>query len=375
MNRKVDPVTLEGPQASRRSLLKAGSLATLALSAGVPPSVFAQSSQIRAVMPAVFMPEAARPIITAQTGGLRVDNLPYVSPTDTLAKLMAPGGTSQYDMMITLTNFVEGPALGDRPGSERVLPLNMKEIPNAAKIIEAFKKEMVVRGNQTFTVPVVWGFESVVFDSTKIAPDDKLTQSWNLIFSDKYRGRIAWRDDAHGMIFTAALANGVKDPVSMDEKQVRELGRWLIDRKKNIRTMWTQFAQAVSLISSGEVYCMYAWIAMRSALERQGVKATNNWPTEGLPTWTQSAFIPRDSRNAANTHKVINAMLSKEFGSKLTEVTEYPSTSQEVAASYSAAYRSKVGFDIEERGVRRVPFHLPRRMDIWVEVWNTVKAA
>ena len=375
MSKNDEAVTSEGFQATRRRLVKAGSLATLAVSAGMPPSVFAQSSGIRAVMPAVFMPEAARPIIASQTGGLKVDNLPYVSPTDTLAKLMAPGGTSQYDMMITLTNFVEGPALGNRPGSERVLPLKMDAIPNAAKILDQFRTEMVVRGGQTFTVPIVWGFESVVFDTTKISPDDSLTQSWNLIFSDKYRGRIAWRDDAHGMIFTAALANGVKDPVAMDEKEAREIGRWLIDRKKNIRTMWTQFAQAVSLISSGEVDCMYAWIAMRSALERQGIKATNNWPSEGLPTWTQSAFIPRDSRNAENTHKVINAMLSKEFGSTLTEVTEYPSTSQEVSEAYSSEYRRKVGFDIAERGVRRVPFHLPKRMDIWVEVWNTVKAA
>jgi hypothetical protein len=72
---------------------------------------------------------------------------------------------------------------------------------------------------------------------------------------------------------------------------------------------------------------------------------------------------------------VINAMLSKDFGAKLTEVTEYPSASQEVANSYSKEYRQKVGFDIAERGVKRVPFNLPDRMDQWVEVWNTVKAA
>ncbi|MFM7571140.1 MAG: hypothetical protein ACKO8O_20930, partial [Betaproteobacteria bacterium] len=71
----------------------------------------------------------------------------------------------------------------------------------------------------------------------------------------------------------------------------------------------------------------------------------------------------------------INAMLSRDFGRRLTEITEYPSTSQEVADGYSAEYRSKVGFDIVDRGVKRVPFNLPMRMDLWVETWNTVKAA
>jgi spermidine/putrescine-binding protein len=214
-----------------------------------------------------------------------------------------------------------------------------------------------------------------VYDSSKIPTDDALTQSWNVLFADKYRGRIAWRDDAHGMIYTAALAMGKQNPLTMDPGEVREVAKWLIDRKKNIRTMWTKFAEAVNMISSGEVHCMYGWIAMRAALEKQGIKAANNWPKEGLPTWTQSAFVPKDSKQAEAAQKVINAMLSRDFGRKLTEVTEYPSTSQEVASGYSKEYQQKIGFDIVERGVRRVPFELPQRMDVWVEAWNTVKAA
>lgn len=359
----------------RREFLKAGGVAGVALAAGLPPSVFAQTAAIRAVMPNVFIPEATRPIIAAQTGGLKVDNLPYVSPTDTLAKLMAPGGTAQYDMMITLTNFIRGPAMGAKAGDERILALDMNAIPNGKGIMPSLQDDIITRGGRTFTMPIVWGFESAVFDASRIPVDDALTQSWNVLFSDKYRGRIAWRDDAHGMIYTAALAMGRADPLVMDEKDVREVGRWLIDRKKNIRTMWTKFAEAVNMIASGEVHVMYGWIAMRSALEKQGVKASNNWPKEGLPTWTQSAFIPKDSKQAAATHKVIDAMLSPDFGRRLTEITEYPSTSQVVAAGYSKEYQRKVGFDIVERGVKRVPFNLPQRMDIWVETWNTVKAA
>lgn len=361
--------------ASRRQFIAASSAASAAFAAGVPPSVWAQTAAIRAVMPNVFMPDAARPIIAEQTGGLKVDNLPYVSPTDSLAKLMAPGGTAQYDMMITLTNFVRGPAMGERAGQEKILALDLGAIPNAAKISSAHKDEIITRDGKTFTLPVVWGFESVVYDAAKIPSEDALTQSWELLFSDKYRGKIAWRDDAHGMIYTGALAMGIANPLVMDEKQVREVGKWLVDRKKNVRTMWTKFAEAVNLIASGEVHCMYGWIAMRSALEKQGVKAANNWPREGLPTWTQSAFIPKDSKAAPATHRLINSMLSRDFGRKLTEVTEYPSTSQEVADGYSADYRRKVGFDIVERGVKRVPFNLPMRMDVWVETWNTVKAA
>lgn len=366
---------LGAQQLGRRDLLKAGGAVGLAMATGVPPSVLAQQAAIRAVMPNVFIPDPVRPIIAAQTGGIKVDNLPYVSPTDTLAKLMAPGGTAQYDLMVSLTNLIRGPALGAKAGDEKLLALDMSKIPNAQKIADQFKNEIITRDGKTYLVPVVWGYESVIYDTSKMPPDDALTQSWNALFSDKYKGRIAWRDDAHGMIFTAALAMGKADPLKLDAKEIAEVQKFLIDRKKNLRTMWTKFAEAVNLIASGEVVCMYGWIAMRSALEKQGIKAANNWPKEGLPYWTQSAFIPKDTKQADATQRVINAMLSKDFGAKLTEVTEYPSTSAEVAAGYSAEYRRKVGFDIVERGIVRKPFDLPQRMDLWVEAWNTVKAA
>jgi spermidine/putrescine-binding protein len=265
--------------------------------------------------------------------------------------------------------------MGEKAGDEKILALNLREIPNARHISPSLQSEVLARGGRTYSLPIVWGFESVIYDAAKIPPEDQLTQSWNLLFADKYKGRIAWRDDAHGMIFTAALAMGRPDPLTMSASEVKEVGKFLIDRKKNIRTMWTKFAEAVNMVSSGEVNCMYGWIAMRSALEKQGVKAANNWPREGLPSWSQSAFIPKDTRNAQAAHKVINAMLSKDFGAKLTELTEYPSASEEAAKSYSKEYRHKVGFDIVERGVKRVPFNLPQQMDQWVEVWNTVKAA
>lgn len=375
MSRTAKSADQQLQDGQRRKALKATGALAASLAAGLPLSVFAQQAKIRAVMPNVFIPDPVRPIITSQSGGVEVDNLPYVSPSDSLAKLMAPGGTSQYDMIITLTNFAKGPALGARPGNERILALDMNAIPNASGISKDFQSEVVRRDGKTYMLPIVNGFESVIFDASKINPEDPLTQSWNVLFSDKYRGRIAWRDDAHGMIFTAALAMGISDPLSMQPAQVREVQKFLIDRKKNVRTMWTKFAEAVNMIATGEVYCLYGWIPMRAALERQGLKASNNWPREGLPSWTQSAFIPKDSKQAAATHKVINAMLSAEFGRKLTDVTEYPSTNGQVAASYDKAFQTKLGFDVASRGVRRISFELPQQMDVWLEAWNNVKAA
>ena len=85
--------------------------------------------------------------------------------------------------------------------------------------------------------------------------------------------------------------------------------------------------------------------------------------------------MPKDSPNAANAEAVINAMLSKDFGIKLTEVTNYPSTSAEVAATFSKEQKSKLGLDLVDRGVKLYGLSFPVNMDKWVESWNIIKTA
>jgi spermidine/putrescine-binding protein len=288
---------------------------------------------------------------------------------------MAPGGTKNYDLMISLTQFVRGPALGAKDGDERLHALDMSKIPNAKNLMPLFKKDIVSRNGKTYMIPIVWGYDSVIYNKDHISPDDPLTQSWGVLFDDKYKGKIAWRDDAHGMIMCAALSTGHSDPVNMDSNDLKEVKNFLKDRKKNVRTMWSKFGEAVGLMSSGEVWAMYGWIAMRRVLQSQNINVTNNWPSDGLLIWNQSGFIPKDSPNAAASERVINAMLSTEFGAKLTEITNYPSTSGEVAKLYNDDEKRKLGFDVTDRGVKLIGLHQPASIDKWIEAWNEVKAS
>ena len=318
-------------QPSRRTFIKRSAYLGVGSTLAVNSSfnvLHAASDKVLAIMPGVFLPKEGRPIVESLSGA-NVENAPYVSSTDTLAKLMAPGGTKNYDLMISLTQFVKGPALGKNEGDERL----------------------------------------------HIPENDALTQSGGVLFDDKYKGKIAWRDDAHGMIMAAALHQGHSDPVNMSNGDLKEIKSFLTDRKKNVRTMWSKFGEAVGLMSSGEVWAMYGWIAMRRVLQSQGLNVTNNWPTDGLLIWNQSGFIPKDSPNAAASERVINAMLSTEFGAKLTEVTNYPSTSGKVAELYNEKEKRKLGFDVTDRGVKLYGLHQPANIDQWIEAWNEIKAS
>lgn len=329
---------------------------------------------IAAVMPGPLIPDGVRPLLEKKAG-TRVENAPYVSPTDTLAKLMAPGGTAQYDLMVSTTPFVRDPILGARSGEEKVAPIDVSLIPNAGKIMDLFKPDIVTRDGVTYMVPVIWGYDSVIYNADRIPSDDPLTQSWGVLFDDRYAGRVAWRDDAQMTIMAASLHLGIADPATMSASDLKEAAAFLISKKKNVRTLWSTFGAAVNLMASGEVWAMYGWIPMRAALQKRGMNVTNNWPAESLLVWSQGAFIPRNSRNAKASHAVINAYLDAEVGKTLIAETKYPTTSNEVSGAFSPEERRKLGLDVTERNIKLYPLKFPPAMDQWLEAWNTVKAA
>jgi len=359
----------------RRKLLGGAAAAGgLALIGNGMPPVMAQSVTIQALINTLMLPEPLRPLVIQATD-TRVEMAPYTSVTDVVARLLAPGGTSRFDLMGTLTNVVRGPGLGAKPGDEKLRALNLELIPNAAGILPSFRRDVIMRDGKTYGLPIAWGYESVVYNTEKVPPNEELTQSWKILFDDKYKGRLSWRDDAHGMIMTAALALGHKDPVKLAGNDLREVGKFLIDRKKNIRTMWTKFGEAIGLMASGEVWAMYGWVSMRANLRKQGHKVLNNWPRESLLTWSFAAVVPKDAPRADAAQRVINVMLSEEYGRKLVEATNYPSTSQAAARSFSKEQWADMGLNIDERGVPLYGFDLPQAMDQWVETWNTVRVA
>jgi spermidine/putrescine transport system substrate-binding protein len=357
----------------RRSLLIGAGALGAAAATGMSP-VYAQAKPVVAVMAGVFIPDSVRPLVETKAG-FKVENAPYVSPTDTLAKLLAPGGTSRYDLMISVTPFVRNPILGAKAGDEKVAPIDMSLIPNASKIMNLFKDDIVTRDGKTYMLPIIWGYDSVVYNADKLQPDDPETQSWGALFNDKLQGRISWRDDAHGMILAAGLFLGNPDPAKMSASDLKDVTSFLTKKKKNVRTMWSTFGSAVSLMSSGEVWAMYGWIPMRAALQKQGMNVTNAWMKEGLLVWSQGAFIPKDSPNIKASHAIINAYLEGNVGKTLAADTNYPTTSNEISGAFTPEERKKLGLDIVERGVKVYPLQFPNAMDQWLEAWNTVKSA
>src|SRR3954464_12879322 len=86
--------------------------------------------------------------------------------------------------------------------------------PGAPKLVKNFKllNPFMVKAGQykgkQYGVPADWGFDAILYRSDKVTPKAK---SWNLLFDDRYKGRIAWFDDLN-MLTIAGLYLGFNRP-------------------------------------------------------------------------------------------------------------------------------------------------------------------
>lgn len=356
---------------SRRSLLAGAG--GVALAATMPyASVAAEPVGFMGVNALVSGP--LREILQKQIGA-EVKDGPFVSTTDNVTRLSTPGGAGLFDVMVGTTSLSKAGALGPSSGQERVIAFDLSKMPNIANLEDFLKKDVVTRDGKTYMVPVFLGYDTVIFNRKAVPEEDAYTQSWGAIFEDKYAGRIAWMDVAQQMIFAAGLYLGHKEPAKIKGKELEEVTKFLIAKKKNVRTFWTTFAQEVSLFASGEVVVAYGPVPVRTELVAKGFDIGSAWVKEGVLSFSQSAYIPKASKNPEGAQALINAMLGKEYASRLTGHNGYLATTKAGSEGLSEADRAKLGYAIFDGKIKAVELSFPEDISNWVTAFNRVKSS
>ncbi len=84
--------------------------------------------------------------------------------------------------------------MGPKSGAERVQPIDVSLIPNMKYINEPSKEGIGERDGKVYMVPHSWGLDSILYNREVVPENDPYTQSWSLLFEDKYAGKIGWWD-------------------------------------------------------------------------------------------------------------------------------------------------------------------------------------
>jgi spermidine/putrescine-binding protein len=215
-----------------------------------------------------------------------------------------------------------------------VQPWNPKLIPNFEHLNPFMVKAGKYQGHQ-YGIPDDWGFDAILYRKDKVHPK---ARSWNLLFDERYKGKIAWFDDLE-MITIAGLVTHAKNPWNQTQAELNRSVSFLKKKKHVARLNWSSETDLWQAFGSGEVWIAYAWpndwVQMR---KKHPVVYMH--PKEKPIAWVGMFMLLKGTPRPHLAHAYVNAWSSKASGQWLENNYGYGHANVEAKPSSSALLKA-----------------------------------
>jgi spermidine/putrescine transport system substrate-binding protein len=252
-----------------------------------------------------------------------------------------------------------------------VQPWDTSLIPNFKHLNPAMVKAGQYQGKQ-YGIPDDWGFDEILYRTDKVKPK---AQSYSLLFDERYKGRIAWFDDIE-MPEIAGLLLGFKDTWNQTDAQLAQTKKFLIDKKKLVRLIWSSETNLQEAFASGEIWISYAWPADYAAMKAKKLPVVYMRPKETPIAWVGMFMLLKGSPRPALAHAYVNAW-SSETSAKWLEDNYFYGHANTLARPSSSNLSRALDLS-NPKAVAEPNAHLDRdipRRDLYEKLWEEVKAS
>ena len=245
---------------------------------------------------------------------IKVNYMTYDSNESMYTKLKTGG--SLFDIIIPSDYMVEKLIAEDM-----LEPLDMTNIPNFAYIDESFRDPSYDPGS-VYSVPYTWGGVGVIYNTKYV--DEADTGGWELLWNEKYAGKILMFDNPRDAFAIAQLELGYD--INTEDSTLLTLSANLLREQKPLVQMYVM-DQVFDKMQRGE-----AWIAPYYAgdyllMVEENPDLAFYYPEEGFNLFVDAVCIPKGSEHKAEAETFINFLLSPEICGQNLEYLGYSSPS------------------------------------------------
>lgn len=245
---------------------------------------------------------------------IKVNYMTFDSNESMYTKLVAGG--SSFDIIIPSDYMVEKLIEEDR-----LEPLNFDNIPNFQYIDEQFRDPSYDPGS-VYSVPYTWGSVGVIYNTAYVDEEDVAEESWDLLWNEKYKGKILMFDNPRDAFAIAELSLGYSLNTDNTE-QLDASARKLREQKPLVQAYVMD--QVFQKMQREE-----AWIAPYYAGDFLVMQAENEnlafyHPKEGFNIFVDAVCIPKGSEHKEEAEIFINFLLEPEICAGNLEYIGYSS--------------------------------------------------
>jgi spermidine/putrescine transport system substrate-binding protein len=171
----------------------------------------------------------------------------------------------------------------------------------------------------TYFIPTDWGSTAVLYNTEQVPAEDVATLQ--VFTNPKYAQRIVLPDNVDDAYALAYLATGVTNWQNATEEQFQAASAWLRQVHPNLRTYWTDPAELVTLMATGEIVVAWAWNESLPTLVGEGLPvAFQREPAEGSSVWLCGLVNMKEAPGSeGKVYDYVNAFLDPSTTQALLE--------------------------------------------------------
>jgi spermidine/putrescine transport system substrate-binding protein len=243
--------------------------------------------------------------------GVRVRYDNFSSNSELLAKMQA--GASGYDLIVPSDYMVDIMIQLDM-----LQPINFDNIPNVKNIDPRFKN-MPFDPDNTYSIPYQWGTTGIGINTRFVK---EAVDSWEVLWDERYRGRISILDDMRSGLVPALKILGYSVNTT-NENELREARDMMFDQKAFVRTYSSE--TYMDLLKSGDIWIAHGWSGDIYQVSKENPDVIFIIPKEGSYIWVDNLVIPRGAPNKLTAETFINYLLRPEVSANISNFTGYSS--------------------------------------------------
>ena len=245
---------------------------------------------------------------------IKVNYMTFDSNESMYTKLVAGG--SSFDIIIPSDYMVE-----KLISEDRLEPLNFDNIPNFQYIDEQFRDPKYDPGS-IHSVPYTWGSVGIIYNSAYVSEEDVADRSWDLLWNEKYAGKILMFDNPRDAFAIAELSLGYS--LNTDNTDELEAAAEKLRKQKPLVQGYVM-DQVFQKMQREE-----AWIAPYYAGDFFVMKEENDnlefyHPKEGFNIFVDAICIPKGCMHKKEAEIFINFLLEPEICAGNLEYIGYSS--------------------------------------------------
>ncbi|HEY4944259.1 MAG TPA: extracellular solute-binding protein [Rhizomicrobium sp.] len=191
-----------------------------------------------------------------------------------------------------------------------IQPIDTTKLKNWNKISPTLRNLPGISAgpNKVWFVPHYWGNTSITF-RTDLAPEYVQSQSWNILFDPKYKGRVSVLDGVDDTVPFIAHMIGV-DAYNMTPAQYELVKAKLREVIKQSRVVSADDTTLTQGLASGEIVAAMSWRIVYATLHKEGKPVAYMNPPGGIFTYVCGLVMHKDPSDEAKALALIDSSLA-----------------------------------------------------------------